>query len=177
MLNVFVSRPTWVAKEFREGLAALSRVLGSHDLVPRTLGVTDYPRKSPMDEVIALLDECAGAVILGIPQLEVQKGTLKGEPLNAAIQLSTEWNHIEAGLACARGLPLLVIHNIGVSRGVFDHGAVGAFVYGVDLTRPAWPIEPEISGALQKWKRDCMAGRPARARKTKKTKKPRGRRR
>ena len=122
-MDVFVSRPTWVAAEFEAGLAAFLRVLRSLDLTPRTLGATDYPSKAPLDEVIALMGKCAGAVILGYPQLVVETGHLKGVPINQALELPTEWNHIEAGLAYARELPLLVIHHRGVRRGIFDRGA------------------------------------------------------
>jgi hypothetical protein len=155
-VDVFVSRPTWVAAEFEAGLAAFLRVLRSLDLTPRTLGATDYPSKAPLDEVIALMDKCAGAVILGYPQLVVETGHLKGVPINQALELPTEWNHIEAGLAYARGLPLLIIHNRGVRRGIFDRGAMSAFLYEADLTKPGWPVEEGIHGAVQKWKNDCL---------------------
>jgi hypothetical protein len=160
IVDVFVSRPTWVATEFEGGLAAFLRVLHSLDLTPRTLGATDYPSKAPLDEVIALMDKCAGAVILGYPQLVVETGQLKGMPVDHTLELATEWNHIEAGLAYARGLPLLVIHHRGVRRGIFDRGAMSAFLYEADLTKPGWPVEEGIHGAVQKWKRDCLTAPP-----------------
>lgn len=118
MIDVFVSRPTWIPEEFREGLEGFLGLLKALELEPRTLGATDYPTKAPLDEVISLLDQCGGAVILGYPQIVVREGIVKGKTVQNEL-LATEWNHIEAGLAYARALPLLVIHHIGVGRGIF----------------------------------------------------------
>src|SRR5687767_6169556 len=110
-MNVFVSRPTVVAPEYRDGMEGFLRVLTTMDLNPRTIGTTDYPSRSPLDEVIGLMDQCVGAVILGYPQIRMSSGYIRDKPINGELLLPTEWNHIEAGLAYARGLPLLVIHH------------------------------------------------------------------
>ncbi len=104
------------------------------------------------------MDECSGAIILGYPQIGVERGSLKGKlipkPGDEDFLLATEWNHIEAGLAYARGLPLLVIHHAGVRRGIFDRGATNRFIYKHDLSDPAWPLARDISGAFTKWKKE-----------------------
>jgi len=157
MTYVFVSRPTWVAPNFEKGLASFLRLLENMKLKPRTLGAGgDYPSKSPLDEVIALMNECQGAIILGYPQIVVTAGKCKDKDLTDTLLLPTEWNHIEAGLAYAKGLPLLTVHHRGVKRGVFDRGAVNSFVYEIDLTDAAWPLDERISGALTKWTKDVV---------------------
>jgi hypothetical protein len=145
-----------VDPKFAAGLDGFIQFLTSLDLYPRTLGKTDYPSRAPLDEVITLLDDCAGAVILGYPQIEVTAGLLKGQNIREPLLLPTEWNHIEAGLAYARRLPLLVIHHVGVGRGIFDRGATPTFLYERDLSAPAWPLSPDLQGAINKWKRDCL---------------------
>lgn len=162
MISVFVSRPTWVAPPFKAGLDGFLRVLTTIDLKPRTLGSTDFPSKSPMQEVIELMEQCSGAIILGYPQIAVNDGHLKGQPIAPSpLLLPTEWNHIEAGLACARGLPLLLIHHHGVSRGVFDRGALAGFLHAQDFADPGWPVREEVQGALVKWKMDVVRQTPA----------------
>jgi len=156
VIDVFVSRPTWLPEEFRGGLDSFLAFLDSHDLRSRTVGVTDYPAASPLDEVIRLMQRCRGAIVLGYPQIEIQKGALKGRPLESAMLLPTEWNHIEAGLAYASGLPLLIIHHLGVIRGVFDRGAINRFIHEVDLKAPDWPLRPSISGAIKTWKAEML---------------------
>jgi len=160
MSNVFVSRPTKIAGVFREGVDGFLEVIESLGLSARTLGTTDYPSESPLDEVIKLMDECVGAVILGVPQLTIVQGAIRGERLKHQLVLGTEWNHIEAGLAYARELPLLVIHHLEVGRGIFDRGALSNFIYEVDMGQPGWPIQREIQGAIRTWHRRCQAPKP-----------------
>lgn len=155
MINVFVSRPTKVDPEFEPGLNVFLTRLSDLGLEPRTLGVSDYPTTSPMDEVIALMDRCRGAVILGLPQLTITRGFIRARPVTD-VQLATEWNHIEAALAYAKALPLLVIHHSGVSRGVFDRGTTNSYIYEQDLKSPDWPTSAGIGGAVREWRDKCL---------------------
>lgn len=152
MKNIFLSRPNWIPADCQEGLNNFLTLLKSHELQPRTIGTTDYPNKSPMDAVIDLLHECEGAIILGYPQINIVNGQIKNLQIQGTVQLSTEWNHIEAGLAHALGLPLLIIHHNTVSRGIFDRGVLNYFLYQKDLYDSSWGISPDITGALTTWK-------------------------
>jgi hypothetical protein len=157
-MNIFVSRPNWVPAEFESGLTTFLLQMENLGLTPRTLGVSDYPSKSPLDEVIEIMGVCKGAVVLGYPQIEIQSGIIKGSNIQSPIALGTEWNHLEAGLAYAAGLPLLVVHHPTVSRGIFDRGVLNAFLHSVDLSSPNWSMQPSLNGAIQKWKQACMGG-------------------
>lgn len=161
-MNVFISRPNWIPEAFRPGLTIfLSRLSNDMQLTPRTLGSTDYPTKAPLDEVIKLIDQCQGAIVLGYPQIEITAGMVKGECVTERMSLPTEWNHIEAGLAYARSLPLIVISHIGVSRGIFDRGAMNSFLFSKDLTNPQWSIEEDINGAIRSWRNDLLGFSPS----------------
>ena len=157
-MNIFVSRPTWISSEFEEGLDAFLLTLKNMGLIPRTLGASDYPSKAPLDEVIEIMDECKGAIVLGYPQISVISGTVKDEPLNSPLILPTEWNHIEAALAYSKGLPLMILHHLEVSRGVFDRGVMNAFVHQVNLTKQNWCLDSTLNGAMTKWKENCISG-------------------
>ena len=152
MTHIFLSRPTWVSPDFSAGLEGFTSFLKSIGLNPRTLGATDYPHQSPLDEVIRIMDECEAAIILGYPQIEITSGTLKNKPLKSPSFLGTEWNHIEAALAYSKKLPLLVIHHQDVSRGIFDRGTLNSFVHEIDLRDSAWCLKEGISGAVKSWK-------------------------
>ena len=104
-----------------------------------------------MDEVIDLLYKCEGAIILGYPQIQITSGYVKETEISS-LSLSTEWNHIEAGLAYALGLPVLVIHDKSIQRGIFDRGVLNSFLYSKDFTDKAWSISEDIVGALVQWK-------------------------
>lgn len=159
-MDIFLSRPTWIAKEFKNGLNIFLSKLTDLKLNPRTLGTTDYPTKSPLDEVIKIMKECRGAVILGYPQIEISSGKVKDDEINSPIFLPTEWNHIEAGLAYASGLPLLVIHHVGVCRGIFDRGALNSFIFSRDFKDPTWSTQEDLSGAIRSWRNDVLGYAP-----------------
>jgi hypothetical protein len=160
MTDVFVSRPTWVADSFQAGLDGFLGMIQNFGLTPRTLGSTDYPAQSPLEEVIRIMRECHGAIILGYPQIHIDAGSVKGEPIEKQIIIGTEWNHIEAGLAHASGLPMLIIHHTGVGRGIFDRGTLGRFIYESDLERPEWPLAQNINGAMRTWRQSLLATPP-----------------
>ena len=157
-MNIFVSRPTWVAPEFEEGLKVFLAILENNNLKPRTLGASDYPSKAPLDEVIEIMDQCSGAVVLGYPQISIESGVVKEEKLDSELVLPTEWNHIETALAYSKGLPVLVIHHESVRRGVFDRGVMNAFVHSFDLKIPSWPVDTALGGAITAWKNNCEKG-------------------
>lgn len=151
MKEIFISRPNWISEEHEEGLENFYNLLNTIDLNPRTIGQSDYPNESPLDEVIELMKKCSGTIVLGIPQLEISKGILKGKEVNN-ILLGTEWNHIEGALARSLNQPLLIIHHNKVKRGIFDRGAINSFMYSVDMSNPSWCMSKEITGAISNWK-------------------------
>ena len=68
----------------------------------------------------------------------------------------TIWNHLEAALAYAAGLPILVIHHHTVSRGIFDRGVLNAFLHAVNLESGIWSMQPQVNGAINRWKENCI---------------------
>jgi len=88
---------------------------------------------------------------LGYPQIYVAEGQIK-ETEESDFLLPSEWNHIEATLAYMKNMPLLIIHHKGISRGVFEHGAMSKFIYEKDLLKPNWFLSDNITGALRRWK-------------------------
>lgn len=157
-MNIFLSRPSWTEAKFTEGIETFTTLLSNMGLTPKTLGITEYPSKAPLDEVIEMMRSCKGAIILGLPQIYIDSGKLKDKPIESNLSLATEWNHIEAALAYATNLPLLIIHHDNISRGVFDRGVMNAFVHSTDMTQPHWGMNKVINGALLKWKSNCVSG-------------------
>ncbi len=152
MQEVFISRPNWIPTDFEKGINGFYNLLKSVDLNPRTIGLSDYPNESPSDEVINLMKICKGTLVLGIPQIQIINGIIRGNELVNQVDLGTEWNHIEAALAYSIGHPLLIIHHKNIKRGIFDRGTCNAFIYEIDMTDPSWSLSSEISGVLKNWK-------------------------
>ena len=152
MTDVFVSRPTYIPDSQKDGIDNFLSLLDMMDLKPRTLGTTDYPNDAPLDEVLRILDDCSGMIVLGIPQISIEKGSLKDQPIDGVLKLATEWNQIEAALAYSRNMPLLIIHDKGVSRGIFDRGTLAGFIHEADFSDAHWSGVASIKGALKTWK-------------------------
>jgi len=152
MKEVFLSRPNWIPSEFEKGIDNFYNLLKSIELNPRTIGQSDFPNESPLNEVINLMGKCEGTIVLGIPQIEIENGFMKGTTIDNKIILGTEWNHIEAALAYSIGHPLLIIHHKNVTRGIFDRGACNSFIYEIDMNDTSWAISNEISGVISNWR-------------------------
>lgn len=153
MINIFLSRPSFIHDQFKKGLDNFLAHLSAHELIPRTVGTTDYPTISPLDTVINIMKDCKGAIILGYPQISIEKGAIKNQNINIPLSLATEWNHIEASLAYAMKIPLLLIHHKDITRGIFDRGTMNCFIYEKDLTDASWALSQEIMGSFKEWKR------------------------
>jgi hypothetical protein len=136
--SIFVSKPNTLNPEQAAFWDRLRRILIERGLAPRTLGETDYPNSAPIAAVRRVLEDCDGAMILGMAQLSVSEGVLKANSpneSNAADSLwPTAWNHIEAGMAFMLDLPMLIIRERGVADGVFDVGNTDRFVHQADLS-------------------------------------------
>lgn len=141
-IDVFLSRPTSLTAGQDAFCAAIARLISERGFHPRTVGVTDFGNKAPLATVRRLMNGCSGAVILGLAQMHVRSGVRKRgtekESKATGIDLPTAWNHLEAGIAFALDLPLLVIRESTVSmEGIFDPGIGDHFVHHGELT-PEW---------------------------------------
>lgn len=155
MRDVFVSKPSALTEQQRLFWKGLEGRLSERGLRPRTLGVTDYPNVAPFGVVKEVLSECYGAVILGLKQIRVvqgiaKEGTKKEEVL-VEHYLPTAWNHVEAGMAFALRLPLMLIREEGVSGGVFDAESSDRFVHQVTLPVEKWLSSEEFLQPLNRW--------------------------
>lgn len=152
MIDIFLSRSTDIIEQQQKGLQNLLSLLKFAELNPRTLGTTDYPQESPLNEIIEILQSCSGMIVLGYPKIIIEKGLIKGKNITEPVKLASEWNQIEAALAYALQIPLLIICDKDVSFGFFDRGAANCFVHQVDFSDSEWCMKTSIYGAIQKWK-------------------------
>ncbi|SCP97907.1 hypothetical protein [Anaerobium acetethylicum] len=151
MKDIFLSRPSWVESKYDLGLSGFTSQLGMLDLSPKTVGTNVFPTTSPMDTVIDLMKKCAGTIVVGYPQITMESGYVKEQKISDIRMFATEWNHIEAALAYSLNMPLLVIHDTSITRGVFDRGALNSFIYSVDMSNKDWFAAKEIQGVLKEW--------------------------
>jgi len=154
--SVFVSKPTIMTASQESAYRGICDLLSDRGYEGRSLGSTDFSNSGPLRAILRIMDECDGAIVLGFRQIAIERGTAKpGTPSASPLQscfLSTPWNQIEASLAYARGLPVMLIREKGVSGGVFDFGVTEYFVHEVDLAAEIdWLKKPQFRQPFNEW--------------------------
>ena len=152
---MFVSCPTALSEPQEQSRSLVLRELELFGLEPRALGRTDYPVDTPLKEVLVVARHCAGGVILGFSQTVTREAVGKpgtGEEADmSGVQLPTPWNHLEAGILYAIGLPLLIFRERGIAGGIFDIGTTETFIH--PMPTPAVAVDPTsgLHDVFLKW--------------------------
>jgi hypothetical protein len=165
MTDVFLS----VGKTFnpRQELFVreIERLLNEHSLRPRALGRNEWSADQPLRAIRHLMDECDGAVVVAFERLYLVEATdQRGGAAQRAIRdqfLPTVWNHIEAAMANAKGLPLLVMAERGIVPEGMLEGRHDWYVQEVSL-EPAELRTAETLGRLAAWAKHVEASHAAR---------------
>lgn len=159
-LSIFLSRPTAVTVQQEAFCVELQRLLEERGVRGRTLGITDYPVRAPLGEVLDLMLRCDGVLVLGLVQANVETGVAKpgavGEKRIDGAQFATPWNQIEAGMAFALGLPVFLVREARVTGGVFDVGSSDRFLHQAELTTQ-WLQSRAFRQPLERWIQDVRS--------------------
>jgi hypothetical protein len=158
-LNVFVSVGGTATEQQEAFVRAVEDRLRSEGLVPHTVGRNTFSADAPLKAVTELLDRCSGTVVIALERSYFPSGTEKrGGPKAIAladVKLPTPWNHIEAAMAYARGLPLMVVVEAGLrSEGLLERG----YDWYVQSVKPeaAALSTNEFNGVLASWKQKMI---------------------
>ena len=147
-IDVFLSRPNWVETHVENQFSKyFYPLLEEHGFRPRTIGKDVVPISSPFQHVVDQMNKCECTIVLGLPQIKVSAGTLKGEAITEEFSLPTEWNQIEAAISIMLKKPTLMMLHKGVSaRGLFDRGAADVFVHEFNTGYPMWltDLKPKL---------------------------------
>lgn len=158
-LNVFVSVGGAATEKQEAFVRAVEDRLRSEGLVPHTVGRNTFSADAPLKTVTELLDRCSGTVVIALERTYFAAGIEKrGGPKESAlaeVKLPTPWNHIEAAMSYARGLPLMVIVEAGLkSEGLLERG-YDWYVQWVNPEATALTSN-EFNGVLASWKQKMM---------------------
>ncbi|MEM1369381.1 MAG: hypothetical protein AAGG02_15505 [Cyanobacteria bacterium P01_H01_bin.15] len=158
-IPVFVSSPTKLNKNQNKVREALFILLNTFGLEPRALGQSDYPTQLPLREVLTVAKHCSGGIILGFeqqfaPKIEKYRGIPDPQNNNTIkdISYSTPWNHIEAGILFALGIPQLIFREPGITGGVFDNGVSDVFVHPMPaINSNDGTLDTQVNQTILKW--------------------------
>ncbi len=123
-------------------------------LTPLTVGRNCFSSEPPIKAVKELMEIAAGAVVIALERSFFSAGLENRGGINestlANVKLATPWNQIEAAMAYANGLPLLIIIESGLKdEGLLEAG-YGCFFHKVDPT-PAVLATAEFDNVLANW--------------------------
>jgi len=139
MIDTFVSRPNWAPPVIEQKLQPFYATLQEFGFNPNTIGKNQTPLRSPFEDVRRLMARCKCTIVLGLPQIFIESGTIKHAPVQEKFTLPTEWNQIEATMSLMHDLPTLVLlHKTVSARGIFERGAANIFVHDFDCLAGDW---------------------------------------
>lgn len=157
--NIFLSVGSALTCEQRQFVEAVEDLLRVNDLVPRTVGRTDFTDRQPLKRVAEVMRECSGTLVLALKRIQISQGTELCEPPFAAtladVSLPTVWNQIEAAMAYSMEQPLLAIVESGLrNEGVLEDG-YDWYIKWVDLS-PESLADPGFLKTFAAWKRNIV---------------------
>lgn len=113
MTDIFISVGRISASKENDFLHAVEDVLRSRGLNPRTVGRTDFADANPFGKVLRVMKECSGIIVIASERLVFERGIEFPNSVEKTgltkVFMPTVWNQIEAAMAYALHLPMLVI--------------------------------------------------------------------
>lgn len=94
---------------------------------------------NPWDTLMRTMSRAHGVALLGFEQLDARGSIWRRETAEEeriSLGWTTPWLQLEAGLAIASGLPVLVARDVEVREGIFDPDAWVGQVTGTQLSLP-----------------------------------------
>jgi hypothetical protein len=158
--SVFVSCATDLNPQQEDARKIILYYLNEVGFEPRALGRSDYAYHLPLTEVARICRQCVGGVVLGFEQFQCASGTYKRgtkseRHVRRRVSFPTAWNHIEAGMLFALGLPMLLFREPTVVDGIFEPGVIDVFTHPM----PASAMDDGLKEIFLKWRAEVLKPR------------------
>ncbi len=135
---VFLSRPGAASMDVRTLVRALKDRLKSEGFHVREIEPVDYATTGAVAEVRRVMADCAGIVVVAVPDLAIRDAQWRtATPQARDIQdvgLCSPWTSLELGVGTGLGLPVLLAVAAGVSTEIFDYSTHEPEFYQIPLT-------------------------------------------
>lgn len=153
-ITVFLSVGRTFTKEQEQYVKAIENFMLTHGIKTQTVGRNYFSNQQPLKSIEELMKQCSGAVILALERIHVEtaleKRTSPQEKRWERINLPSVWNQIEAAIAYAFGLPLLVIVENNIkSEGLLETG-YDWYVKWINIEDILFE-DPEFTGLFDSW--------------------------
>jgi pimeloyl-ACP methyl ester carboxylesterase len=145
-------------------VTAVRSYLLSRGIEAKTVDEYGATNKQPLKDVEYRMNGCYGAVVLALERTLIEAGTSRrgtsAQASLARVKLPTVWNQIEAAMAYALGLPLLVLVEDGLMAEGILESKYDWRVKRVDLSKSVVD-DPEFLGMFEDWRSTVLARRDA----------------
>jgi hypothetical protein len=101
----------------------------------------EYPPSDAFSEIYRRMSGCIGVITFGMRQPQVAE--------TEGSEGATPWTHVEAGMAYACNLPLLIVREARVNSGAFDDSVLGHQTFILDI-EGSWD-EEAVLRAMRPW--------------------------
>ena len=152
--NVFISMGTPYNSSHTKCRESLIELLREGGVKPRVIDVTDYSTGNPLTDICKILKQCDGAIIVAYERTFVDTGLEKrkspAEKQLAAVRYTTPWNQIEAAIAHALGLPILVLVENGLKEEGLLEDKFDWYVERLEISARTF-ANKDVRGRLLAW--------------------------
>jgi len=153
--NIFISVGTPATKEQEDFIVAVETRLRSEGLIPNTVGRNMFSIDSPLKTIDDLMNNCCGVFIIALERTYFPKGFAKRGGTEESVlkdtKYPTTWNQIEAAMAYAKKMPLMVI----VEEGLKSEGLLSKrydwYVLSLKPVKESL-LTSTFNGLLSSWK-------------------------
>lgn len=159
--SIFLSYPKPYLKKQQEFIEKVTLYLNNRNLIPRTLGVTDYDMDAPLTAIRRLMIESNGLITIAFRRNYIHNGSCKPNSDMNENQtcLSNQWTtspycQIEPAMAFQLGLPILILRETGViAEGILEKGVLGQYMpeFNLDQNIDTYLHSTEWQQIIQKW--------------------------
>lgn len=124
--KIFISAPSARSAAQQSVFDRVIELLARNDLEPEILTPAEYPSFDAMGEIFRRMNCCCAVLVFGLNDDRTETTQSAG---------LSPWTHLEAGMAYASDLPLLILRQPGVRTGAFDQVAGGHRTHIFDLAQ------------------------------------------
>jgi hypothetical protein len=168
--HIFISIGKPYAEPQREFLDELIKLLRSCNIEPRVVNKTDYSTGNPLKDISRIMRECHGAIIVAYERTYFGTGLEKRKSAQErrikSVRYTTPWNQIEAAMAFALGLPIIVMMETGLLEEGLLEEKYDWYIERVPISAEAFSND-DVRGRIEAWCRRVQAENPPSARRRK----------
>jgi hypothetical protein len=152
--NIFISMGSPFTEAQAKFLDALMDMLRACDVEPRVINKTDYSTGNPLADISRVIRECQGAIIVAYERTFFDSGVEKRKSLLeksiTGVRYTTPWNQIEASMAFALGLPILVLMENGLREEGLLEEKYDWYIERLEVSSAAF-LDNNIRARLMAW--------------------------